>query len=186
MKELDSLLAPHGFHRRKSSWNRASGPRIDIIQLQKSKSGRQLTINAGVLDCDVYETVWGKPIGPLADESYATVRTRVGELISGHDVWWDISDPETPTQIRDAVETKILPFLEELRTKEQLEHALNSSGALTDPYPLPAINLAVLRHQLGDPRGAAAVLESLRGRVNDAWNTRLDAISSQLEPPTHP
>lgn len=48
IERIDELLTPQHFLRHKAVWNRTDGSFVDVIDLQKSKSGDTFTIEAGV------------------------------------------------------------------------------------------------------------------------------------------
>ena len=85
---LDELLTPLGFEWQKRTWNRRSGSLIDVIDVQVSKAGDAMTVNAGVMDPVVRLKCWGTDPPGFVEEPQCTVRVRVGQLIGTKDVWW--------------------------------------------------------------------------------------------------
>jgi hypothetical protein len=64
--DLDAVVKPLGFTRRKMTWNRRSGEFIDVIDLQRGKSGDMVTMNVGVIHIAVHRRVWGKDVPAFA------------------------------------------------------------------------------------------------------------------------
>ena len=57
--QINQLLGPLGFVRQKMTWNRTLGPFVDVVDLQLSKTGDAVTVNAGVLRPSVHKACWG-------------------------------------------------------------------------------------------------------------------------------
>jgi hypothetical protein len=99
IRELDNLLKPLGFTRQKTSWNRRSGNVVEVITVQISKTGDTGTVNAGVLDMDAYVKLWGTEPPALVEEPACTVSARVGDLIDGKDLWWQLNDDQVGAKV---------------------------------------------------------------------------------------
>ena len=111
IEQVDKFLTPLGFERKGALWNRKIGSIVEVIDVQVSKAGDTATVNAGVLQPDIYEACWGKePLG-FIEEPFCTVRARVGELMGEYDLWWPLDDSQTPLALIDALTTHVLPFL---------------------------------------------------------------------------
>jgi hypothetical protein len=178
-KRLDAQLAPLGFDRRNVTWNRTVGQLIDVVNLQVSKEGNAVTINAGVADPEVYAICWGDELTRSVDEPSCTVRARVGRLLDDIDVWCPIDDPETSEQIEDVGTRAVLPFIERMHTRESMADFLDTDPARPG-YPPPVIYLAILRHLTGDKRGACEILDALSRTARGAWETRVAEVAGRL------
>lgn len=177
---LDRLLRPFGFAARKATWNRKSGPFVDVVNVQVDKSGDIITINAGVVDRDVHTLLWGPP-AQFIQETGCTVRVRIGELIDGRDRWWEIDDVATPDAMADDITARVLPFLERMHSREGLRQWLVSTNVIRRRYPPPIISLAILEYLLGDPgKGRALLAELQNATPSAAWGARAAQIADQL------
>jgi len=180
LSRLDELLLPLGFERQKWTWNRRSGSLIDVIDVQVSNARDTATVNAGVIDPDVFKLCWGNDPPTPVDEPSCTVRVRVGQLIGDLDVWWPISEAETPWKAVEAVSEKVLPFVERMHSREAMVEFLIATDVLRRKYPPPIIYLAILRDLAGDKPGACAVLDELRETALGAWRDAASEVSIRL------
>lgn len=180
IQRLDGLLTPLGFSRRKQTWNRTFGPYVDVIDVQVSKAGDAMTVNAGVMHPLVYRTFWGKAPPGFVDEPSCTVRSRIGQLMEGKDIWWSASDDEVTEDVAAAVAEHVLGFLERMHTPAAMASFLDAAEVGKQKYPPPIIYLAILRHELGDQGGACTVLAELHRATSSAWQARIDEVSERL------
>ncbi len=178
LKDLDERLLPLGFRRQGDTWNRRSGPLVDVIDVQVSKAGDTVTANAGVLDLEIHRQCWGEDPPRFVQEPLCTVRARVGQLMSGSDVWWPVGSAE----VERAVTTCAVPFLERMHAPEQMEAFLRSSTAIKarHPHPPPVIYLALLMNKRGDRTGACTVLGELQEMALGAWRAKVHAVAVRL------
>lgn len=182
---IDNLLRPLGFHRHKATWNRRSGPFIDVIDLQISKSDDMFTINAGVFDPEIYRQCWSEEPKGIIREPKCTVRARIGELAAGHDLWWDMDGPnkqETFDRIVETIGSSVVPFLERMHSRKAMEGFLTDAGVANKRYPPDIIYLAILMYGRGDRDGACALLHDLRQKtVSGGWRARVGEIAKCLD-----
>ena len=178
--ELDAILRPVGFARHKVTWNRRSGDFVDIVDLQRSKSGDMITMNLGVLHALVYRKAWNQELPEFLDEPSSTVRARIGQLVNGKDLWWADADFPVGENLRDLCKRFVLPFLDGLHSVEAMEEQLVRQGVEARPYPLPKIHLALLRFERGDRAGARNSLLELRSKTTEPWRARIDEVLRQL------
>jgi hypothetical protein len=177
---MDRLLRPLGFAVRNATWNRKSGPFVDVIGVEVSKSRDAVTISAGVVDRDVHALLWGPPILFIQEPS-CTVRARIGGLIDNYDRWWEIDDRTTPDAMAHDTAAYVLPFLESLHSRESLRQWLVSTKVTIRRYPPPIINLAILESLLGDPAKARALLARLeKDGLSTGWGARAAEVAAQL------
>ena len=177
---MDEILIPLGFHREKATWIRSAGSFSDVLDVQVSKAGDSMTINAGMLDAEVYETCWGNPPPSVIEVSHCTVHARVGQLIDGKDLWWPAKGERTPEDVAESLRAHVLPFLGRMHSHVEMERFLTDAEVTKQTYPLPIIHLAVLRYRCGDKLGACGVLAELRRRVLGAWRTRATEVENRL------
>jgi hypothetical protein len=177
---LDRLLTPLGFERQKQTWNRRSGPFVDVVDIQGSKADHAITLNAGVMDPDVHRKCWGTGPPAWVDEPSCTVRTRIGQLMGNKDVWWSPGDGEAVEKIAEAVAAHVLPFLDRMHARGAMEEFLVDAEVLKRKYPPPIVYLAILRNELGDHSGGCAALEELQQKTVGAWRTRISEVSGRL------
>ena len=74
--KLDALLIPLGFARQKFTWNRRSASVVDVVDVQLSKAGDAVTVNAGVLDPEVHVALWGSKPPETVEQPTCTVCAR--------------------------------------------------------------------------------------------------------------
>lgn len=179
IEQMDELLAPIGFSRKDALWNRRNHSIIEVIDVQISKAGDAVTINAGALDTGVYQELWGKAPPLFIDEPFCVVRARIGEIMGNHDLWWSLGDDDTPTNLVQAVSAYVLPFLVELRTQAALEASLEKF-ALEQREPLPKVYLAILKHRRGDIEGACAILRHVSEKTLGEWRNRAVELAERI------
>lgn len=177
---VDALLKPLGFLRRKSVWNRKGENYVDVVTLQRSKSGDRITMNVGVLSPDVFRICWGDAPHDFADETACTVQYRLGQWTRGREQWWQEADASAPEQIVRELSAESIPFLKRMRSPQAMARFLSDTRVEERGYPPPIIYLAILKHQQGDSIGACAMLRRLRERTPKAWKTRIDGVMTRL------
>lgn len=177
--DLDRLLSPLGFQRKRLTWNRAAGQFVEVVDLQPNKSGDAVTVNAGVVDPATYQVIWGESIA-FFEEPHCAVRARIGALLDGRDRWWPIADASTTSEIAATLQAHVLPFLNGLRTRVALVDNLKKALVVDRPYPLPALTLAVLMSMLGNQSEACALLARLGAGAPGAWRERVSAVSVRV------
>ncbi|MGI8907012.1 MAG: DUF4304 domain-containing protein [Candidatus Sumerlaeaceae bacterium] len=177
---LDGLLKPIGFSRHGTAWNRSTGPFIDVVDVQTSKSREAITVNAGVLHRDVYAKCWEQVLPQFIEEPSCTVRARIGQLIDGKDLWWDLTSTDVADDIADKVASRVIPFLEQMHAVNAMEQFLTDAQVVKQKYPPPIIYLAILKHEQGDSSAACALLNDLQKRTVGAWITRIRRIAEMF------
>lgn len=181
MKSLDKLMVPIGFERRRRSWNRRVGDVIDVVDCQVSAAGDAFTIEVGVLDSRVYALCWGALPPEHVEAPHCTVHARLGELVDQRDRWWQLEDRSAAEGATDLMTSHGLPFLERMRSTEEMVHFLESIGARRERYPLPAMCLATLQHLSGHDGEAASVLDEVQRRTTSAaWRSRVTELRTRL------
>ncbi|WP_129524221.1 DUF4304 domain-containing protein [Pelagerythrobacter rhizovicinus] len=118
ISKIDDVLEKHQFYRNKSLWNREYPGFVDVIDLQISKSKDMFTINIGVSDEFVTRACWGISGADMVEESLCTVRVRLGKLLYGRDVWWNLAGSTGIEEVLSAIQDVAIPFL-------QLNHSID-------------------------------------------------------------
>ena len=178
--KLDSALKPLGFARKGVTWNRKGKSIVEAIDVQVSKSGNAVTINAGVLDPVVHSRLWGKDPPAFVVPPRCTVCARIGALIDGRDKWWELSDVTAAVEAAEKVIAHVLPFLEQTRTREGMKQWLTDAGVTKKRYPPPVISLAIIKSLLGETAEACALLDELQKKTLGDWRPRIVEIAGQL------
>jgi Domain of unknown function (DUF4304) len=177
---LDDELRHQGFVRKNNTWYLRSGALVLVINLQLSNSRESYTVNLGVLDHGVYFACWGKMPKTFFDEVDCTVRSRIGDLQDGRDIWWDINDPDAPNEVLKLVQQLALPFLERMSSQLSMRDWLLVNGGLDFRPPLVSINYAILLKLCGDSVAACNLLKRLQVEVRGAWKINAAKVADRL------
>lgn len=177
---LDELLKPLGFARKKLTWNRRSGDFIDVLDVQSSKAGDTVTVNAGVTHADIHLKCWGTALPSWVQEPDCIVRTRVGELVDGKDLWWSLNETSAVGDAAEKTASRLLPFITQMHSVGAMASLLEARQVARQKYPPPIIYLALLKDAQGDTAAAHALLNDLASRPIGAWKTKLEAVASRL------
>lgn len=180
INKLDNLLKPLGFTRQKAVWNRSLGHLVEVIDLQISKAGDIATLNVGVLDSDVHIKLWESEPPQFVDEAACTVRARVGELVDGADLWWQLNDDQVTDNVYIAIKNYMLPFAQRMHSRQCMARWLTDAEVVKKKYPLPIINLAILQFLLGNPSEGCSLLGELQRNAIGAWRTRAVEVAGRL------
>lgn len=180
LARLDDVLIPLGFNRKKRRWNRRVGPFIDVVDVQTNKAGDLITINAGVLNNNVHEACWGTSAPAVAEVTSCTVQIRIGQIVDLKDIWWPLSVDGTPLEMANTITAYLLPFLERMHSRSEMELYLIAQDVEQKNYPLPIIHLAILMYQGGDKVGASEMLSGLHRKCAGAWQKRIAEVRSRL------
>jgi hypothetical protein len=177
---MDELLKPLGFARHKATWNRKSDSFVDVIDVQTSKAGDTITINAGVFHPDVHRKCWATEPAAVVEEPSCIVRARVGQLLNGKDLWWRLDDARILDDVVEKLNAHVLPFLERMHSLEAMEQFLTNAQVTKQKHPLPIIYLAILMSEQGNRTGACALLTELGEKSVGAWRTRIGEVARRL------
>lgn len=177
---VDELLRPLGFARHKTTWNRKYAPFIDVITLERSKSGDNVTISAGVLHPEIHRRCWETELLTVIQEPDCIVRARIGQLINGKDLWWRLEESRILDDVVEKLNAHVLPFLEGMHSLGAMEQFLTDTKVTKQRYPPPVIYLAILKSELGDRTGACALLHELLEKSVGAWRTRISEVAGRL------
>ena len=177
---LDRELAPRGFSRKKTTWNREHDSLVDVIDIQVSKSGDTATMNAGVLSRPIYFACWGREAKPFVEEPSCTARARVGQLLDNKDRWWDVGSETAADEMVECLGAHILPFVDRMQSFKAMRDWLASTGLPSPRWPVPSIYFAVLQSQLGDMEGACKTLTALEGKALGAWKAGAKEVAVRI------
>lgn len=177
---LDRELAPRGFSRKKFTWNREHDLLVDVIDIQVSKSGETVTLNAGVLSRPSYFACWGRESKAFVEEPSCTVRARVGQLLDNKDRWWDVGSESAPDEMVECLVARLLPFLDQMQSPNAMRDWLASAGLPSPKWPVPSIYFAVLQAQLGDIQGACITLTELENKALGAWKAGAKEVAVRI------
>lgn len=178
---FDSELAPKGFVRRNTTWNRALDQLVEVIDIQISKGGETVTMNVGVLERGVFSACWGRDPEPFVEEPECTVRARIGRMLDNKDRWWNIEDANAADEMVACLKEHALPFLARMHSLEEMRAWLASSGSPSPRNPLSTICFAVLEWRLGNMSRACTILAGLQVKALGAWKTRAKEVSARIE-----
>lgn len=161
-RDVDQLLHPLGFKRQEGAWNRKRDGLIDVVSMQLSKTGRKMTVEAGVLHPVAWTKCWEKPVPEFVDAPECTIRARVADLTNDIDRWWSLDEPGAAADVVDKVASVLLPFIERNHTDEAIERTLAGSRPVKNLSAPETVYLAILQHQRGDTAGACLLLQRFR------------------------
>ena len=178
--QLNLLLLPLGFDGKKDTWNRRIGSVVEVIKFQISKTGDTATVNACILDCDAYMTLWGVKQPEFIKQPNCTVGVRIGELIDDRDKWWPLGDRGTAVEIAAHVGTVVLPFLERMHSRKAMEQWLVDAEVTKRKYPPPILNLAILKSLQGDSVQGCELIVEFQRRSLGAWRARAAEVAARL------
>jgi hypothetical protein len=175
---IESVLRPVGFARRRATWNRRTEALIDVVDLQVSKAGHDVTLNCGVFDPIVHVKAWTTDVPRTVQEPQCAVRARVGDLRGGRD-WWRLAESQqAATELSSLVRTTVLPFFDQMRDPNAFDEylALKVEGKR---YPDLATQLyrAIRMSERGDYDSARELLQALR---QTTWRERADEVATRL------
>lgn len=183
IKSLDSVLKPLGFVRRKRLWNRRAGSFLDVLDVQVRKAGDAFTINVGVLDPEVYQTLWGEEPEAFVEQPRCTICVRIGELIDGHDKWWQIEGADSANDATEQTMAYVAPFLDRMHDRNAMRRWLAEGDVEKKRYPPPIISLALLEKLLGNGESCHERLERLRKTTSEPWQVRIGDVIERLRAP---
>ena len=177
ISKIDEILGKYQFSKSGSIWNRSSPEFIDVIDLQISKSKDTFTINVGVANKFVIHSCWNMDGSDVVEEPSCTVRTRLGELLHGRDVWWGLSDDDGIEEVLSGIQDAAIPFLQFNHSIDQMIETLESDPACRR-YPPGVIYLALLHHRMGESDRCREIFKSMR--LTGAWSQKASDILAAL------
>ncbi|GAA4425347.1 hypothetical protein GCM10023188_06190 [Pontibacter saemangeumensis] len=138
------VLKPLGFKKKGNNFYLQLENLGQIINIQKSsyysKDHINFTINTGIFLPEYWKGLFynqDKEVPSFPTEPECLIRKRIGELRNQNDTWYDIDDNTEESQLisemRANLENFILPYFNQLNTKEALLDFLNSEKLIVAP-----------------------------------------------------
>lgn len=177
ISKIDEILEKHQFYKRGLIWNRDYPDFVDVIDLQISKSKDRFTVNTGVADKFVIHACWGMDGSDVVEEPSCTVHMRLGELLHGRDVWWDLSDDDDIEAVLSGIQEAAIPFLQLNHSIDHMIKTLENDPA-SKRYPPGVIYLALLYYRNGESDRCKEIFKSLK--LNGAWSQKASDILTAL------
>lgn len=181
MKDAVAHSAPDlkaaGFRKRRHSFNRdAADGLVHVVHFWMApKEPRAWTEVPGLrerlygnfrIDTGVYVPEMnrsGAPQSNWVNEYNCQLRFTVGQLLTGDDMsdlWWSLSDPESPSVARTALNEFVLPWLDGFPDRASVISAFAHGGPLSiGMSPAGGLDIADLLSSSGDRAQARQVLE---------------------------
>jgi hypothetical protein len=180
-KQLHSLLSPHGFSRKSSTWRRDNGWCIDVIEFQRSQFEPSFTINIGVLTKSVHAVAWGVESSAYPMAGVCTVDERLNALTKrGDGGWWDTDNDTWLAGVTADIQQVVLPFLERMHDRKGQREFLENRYPPKIRDPLRTIYFAILTFELGDRTKACSLLKNYKPRAGDGWAVRRAEVADRL------
>lgn len=177
ISKIDEILENHQFYKNGSVWNRNCTEFVDVIDLQISKSKDTFTINAGVAAKFVIHACWGIDGSDVVEEPACTVRTRLGELLHGRDVWWSLTDNDGVEEVLAGIQDTAIPFLQLNHSIDHMIETLENDPA-SRRYPPGVIYLALLHHRKGESDRCREIFKSMK--LTGSWSQKASDILAAL------
>lgn len=178
---VNERLVALKFTRRKKTWNRQSGAIVHVIDIQKDNSGELVTLNVGVFCSNAYKVMWGKDAPAFAHEVDCIARSRVGDLINGKDLWWDLDAMDGANSIINTLDEFVLPFLEKFCSEKSILEYLDEGGMRFRKLAPYVLYGAILRYRAGDEvRGCNDLRQFMSDTRNGGWVHNAEEIAIRL------
>lgn len=161
-------------------WNRQFEWFTDVVDLQFSKSGDRVTVNAGVTHSALYARCWGKALSARVEIPQCIAKVRSGELLHDDDTWWPTESMSAMEGIPNVITTKVIPFLDSMHSMQALETFLREKNVIRQRYPPSIIYLAILMCDRGERDGACSILGDLERTSVGGWKARIRDVSKSL------
>jgi Domain of unknown function (DUF4304) len=155
---LDPSLRKLGFKRSGVTWNRRTGPLVDVVNIQTAKGGGDVFVNLGVAEDSIFLNRWERPLPNVVDEANCAARIRLGTLVTGADMSWDPLDPDAAQDIVARLESLGFAFLESMHDPATMAEFAKARPGLV---PVEMLTVALVLNRAGDPAGACAILARL-------------------------
>jgi hypothetical protein len=105
---------------------------------------------------------------------------RIGELRDGKDLWWSADDEKEAASAAQCVEAHVLPFLDRMHSRQALKKWLLDAGVIQKKYPLPIINLAIIKSLSGDLSQGCDLLQKVQSASAAGWRSRAAEVAERL------
>lgn len=177
ISKIDNVLVKFQFDGNGRLWNRNYAGFVDVVDLQISKFKDMFTVNIGVADEFVINACWGLSGSDMVDEPACTVRSRLGELLYGRDVWWNLSDNKGIEEVLSGIQNAVMPFLQLNHNIDHMIESLEKNPA-TRRYPPGVIYLALLHYRKGESDRGREMFNSMQ--LTGAWSKKASDILDTL------
>ena len=193
------LLKSRGFSKKGRTHNRkAAGGIIHAINFQMGQHpiGENyvvpglrenlyglFTINLGAFLPCVYEVEQQKPSPAFVQEPYCSIRSRLGQLASGKDQWFNLgADPDELTeQVMKLLHQFGLPFLDIFNSYEAVLTYYDENGKLPGcPSPRSALVAAIIANQTGNTETARALLTKAKSGAIKPFREHVAKIAGRI------
>jgi hypothetical protein len=175
---INEVLSPRGYLNVHGTWNRRQDSFIEVVDLQRSKDGVSEAIECGVLDAEVYDLAFSKPVPSFTRIVDCTVRARLGRLVGGTDRWWLVSDPRSSADAVLSLKQYGLPFIAEMHDRAAMIKRLQESVEVKRRIPPEILYFGLLNWTTGRRTEACALFRSLISE--QPWGRRAEAIHRAL------
>lgn len=153
-----------------------------IVNFQKSsfysKDHISFTVNIGLYLADFERYHTGKNSAEKFSESICAVRQRIGKLINGYDIWYELDAETDIVQLQERLEQiflrKVIPYLNKIKTREDVIDQLLIEGS--DYYIARVKTL----YYNGHKERALNILEQEYRRSSDTGVKWLDDLKREL------
>ena len=113
----------------------------------------------------------------MVEEPSCTVRARLGELLHGRDVWWNLSGDDDIEEVLSGIEDVAIPFLQLNHSIDHMIETLESDPA-SRRYPPGVIYLALLHQRKGESDLCREMFKSTK--LTGAWSQKAADILAAL------
>lgn len=123
LKAIHSFLRPQGYKKQANTFNRWTQDGLcQVVNLQMSRwESGQFTVNLGIFIPEIYAVVDENAPPKVIKEYECALRTRLGILTKGKDLWWDSGIPEkTAYENVRLLDSHGLTFLERFATRQEI------------------------------------------------------------------
>jgi hypothetical protein len=155
--DLQPTLKAAGYAKQRFMfYRRAASGSVALLQLQRSQFSSaaevRFTVNVSLWSPAAHEALgrlsWVPPVKKVPTEPACQVRQRIGFLMPKRtDLWWKVtaSRPQDLADVRVAIESKALPFLESIETDEGLRDELLRRPIVGRAVAQPLLPLVVFQ-----------------------------------------
>jgi hypothetical protein len=162
---LDPALKPLGFDRKGLAWNRKRGAFVDVIALEKAKTGNEqgerLSVNIALAVPEFHDAMHGK-IKTRYSEAHSLVRLRPGGSDgpgAAGERWYDLRGTnEAAARVQEFILERGVPFLEGFEDFRAVALYLDGLTGWPARYPYIQIGRALVHWKLGNLERCEALL----------------------------
>jgi hypothetical protein len=179
--EIAPFLKQLKFSKTGHNFNKRINGLVQVFNVQKSqwndKTHVSFTFNLGFFHDLLYKTAWDKTYIPKVIKEYdCFLNTRIGHLINGTDIWFQLNQDtiyeELRKDIRDILETSVQPLFLKYQTIESFDSIFNNEPT-NNPlqYVGRIYDRIVYFFEMNNPAKGAHLLHELLEIVNKNGNS---------------